>query len=122
MAAGVADRLWEMLDVVDMLEAFEAKLKREPKVTFEIEEWKIGGGYYVRVTLTDGTLSGSKALRRKARQVVGSEMIQRRDCMNDARQLLILQLHTPQKVSAVLRRLFIRQCCFDFGIAEFIRR
>ena len=25
MAAGVADRLWEMTDVVDMLEAFEAR-------------------------------------------------------------------------------------------------
>ena len=44
MAAGVTDRLWEMTDVVDMLDAFEAKRKREPKVTFEVIEWKIGGG------------------------------------------------------------------------------
>lgn len=56
MAAGVTNRLWEMTDVVDVLDAFEAKRKRQPKVTFEIEEWKIGGGYYVRATLTDGTV------------------------------------------------------------------
>ena len=37
------------------LDAFEAKRKRQPKVTFEIEEWKIGGGFYVRATLADGT-------------------------------------------------------------------
>ena len=55
MAAGVTDRLWEMGDVVDMLDAFEAKRKREPKVTFEIDEWKITGGFYVRATLEDGT-------------------------------------------------------------------
>jgi IS1 family transposase len=56
MAAGVTDRLWEMVDVVDMLDAFEAKRKRVPKVTFEIEEWKITGGFYVRATLTDGVV------------------------------------------------------------------
>jgi hypothetical protein len=28
MAAGVTDRLWEMSDVVDMIEAFEASRKR----------------------------------------------------------------------------------------------
>jgi hypothetical protein len=28
MAAGVTDRLWEMADVVEMLEAFEAAPKR----------------------------------------------------------------------------------------------
>jgi hypothetical protein len=56
MAAGVTDRLWEMTDVVDMLDAFEAKRKREPKVTFEIEEWAITGGFFVRATLADGTI------------------------------------------------------------------
>jgi IS1 family transposase len=54
MAAGVTDRLWEMTDVVDMLDAFEAKRKREPKNVFEIDEWKIGGGFYVRATPADG--------------------------------------------------------------------
>jgi hypothetical protein len=29
MAAGVTDRLWEMSDVVDMLDAWEAKEKRD---------------------------------------------------------------------------------------------
>src|SRR5208282_4510140 len=56
MAAGVTDRLWEMVDVIDVLDAFEAKRKRVPKVTFEVDEWKIGGGYYVRATLPDGTV------------------------------------------------------------------
>jgi IS1 family transposase len=55
MAAGVTGRLWEMGDVVDMLDAFETKRKREPKGRFEIDEWKIGGGFYVRVTFADGT-------------------------------------------------------------------
>jgi hypothetical protein len=44
-----------MVDVVDVLDAFEAKRKRQPKVTFEVEGWKIGGGFYVRVTFEDGT-------------------------------------------------------------------
>jgi hypothetical protein len=56
ITAGVTDRLWEMVDVVDMLDAFEANRKRTPKVTFEIHEWKIGGGFYVRATLPDGTV------------------------------------------------------------------
>ena len=45
-----------MTDVVDVLDAFEAKRKRQPKVNFEIDEWKISGGFYVRVTLPDGTV------------------------------------------------------------------
>ena len=56
MAAGVTDRLWEMVDVVDVLDAFEAKRKRQIKPVFEIEQWAIGGGYYVRATLTDGSV------------------------------------------------------------------
>ena len=56
MAAGVTDRLWEMTDAVDMLDAFEAKRKRKPKNIFEIDEWKIGGGFYFRATLADGTV------------------------------------------------------------------
>jgi IS1 family transposase len=53
MAAGVTDRLWEMVDVVDVLDAFEAKRKRQPKVFFEVEPWRIGSGYYVTVTVPD---------------------------------------------------------------------
>jgi hypothetical protein len=55
MAAGVTDRLWEIVDVVDVLDAFEAKRKRAAKPIFEVEQWRIGGGYYVRATLPDGT-------------------------------------------------------------------
>jgi hypothetical protein len=47
MAAGVTDCLWEMVDVVDVLDAFEAVRKRRPKVTFEVPKWTIGGGFYV---------------------------------------------------------------------------
>jgi len=56
MAAGVTDRLWEMVDVVDVLDAFEAKRKRGAKSVFEVEQWRVGGGYYVRATLKDGTV------------------------------------------------------------------
>jgi hypothetical protein len=41
-----------MVDVVDVLDAFEAKRKRQPKVIFEIEELKIGRAFYVRATLS----------------------------------------------------------------------
>jgi IS1 family transposase len=52
MAAGVTNRLWEMTDVVDMLEAFEAKRKRQqPKAVFDVERWRIGEGYYVTVSM-----------------------------------------------------------------------
>jgi hypothetical protein len=56
MAAGVTDRLWEMVDVVDVLDAIEAKRKRAAKPIFEVEQWRIGGEYYVRATLPDGTI------------------------------------------------------------------
>ena len=56
MAAGVFDRLWEMGDVVDMLDAWEAKAKRDAKPTFEICEDTISKGSSVRATLTDGTV------------------------------------------------------------------
>ena len=41
---------------MDVIDAFETKRKREPQVRFEVEEWKIGGSYYVRATLPDGTV------------------------------------------------------------------
>jgi hypothetical protein len=50
------DRLWEMVDVVDVLDAFEAKRKRAAKPIFEVEKWAIGDSWYVRVTLPDGTI------------------------------------------------------------------
>lgn len=51
MAAGVTDRLWEMTDVVDVIEAWEAKEKRDEKPIFEVIAWKIGGGWYVKASL-----------------------------------------------------------------------
>lgn len=39
-----------MTDVVDVLDAFEAKRKRQPKVIFDVERWRIGEGFYVTVT------------------------------------------------------------------------
>src|ERR1700691_133301 len=56
MAAGVTDRLWEMTDVVDVLDAFEAKRKRKPKVDFEIVEWAVTGGFFIRATFADGAV------------------------------------------------------------------
>lgn len=58
MAAGVPDRFWEILDVVDMVDAFEAKRKHAAKPIFEVEQWKIGGENHVRATLPDGGLLG----------------------------------------------------------------
>lgn len=51
IAAGVTDRLWEMSDLVEMIEAFEAKQKRDAKPIFEVIGWKIGGGFYVKASL-----------------------------------------------------------------------
>jgi IS1 family transposase len=51
MAAAVTDRLWEISDLVAMLEAWETKEKRDAKPVFEVMEWKIGGGFYVKATL-----------------------------------------------------------------------
>jgi hypothetical protein len=65
MAAGVTDRLWEMVDVVDMLDAFEAKRERAAKPIFEVEQWAIGGGFYVRATLTDGTVGRIEGFARE---------------------------------------------------------
>lgn len=51
MAAGVTGRLWEMSDIVDVIDAWEAKQKRDNAPIFEVIGWKIGGGWYVRATL-----------------------------------------------------------------------
>jgi hypothetical protein len=52
MAAGVTDRLWEISDLVQALEDWEAQRETEP--TFEPEENRIGGGWFVRVTFPNG--------------------------------------------------------------------
>ena len=52
MAAGVTERLWEMVDaIVDVLDAWEAKEKRDARPLFDVCEVKIGGGFYVRAAL-----------------------------------------------------------------------
>jgi hypothetical protein len=53
IAAGVADRLREMVDIADVLDAFEAKRKRKPKIVFDVVRWRIGQGFYVTVTMPD---------------------------------------------------------------------
>jgi IS1 family transposase len=55
MAAGVTDKLWEMTDIVDVIDTFEIKTKRIRRPIFEVEKWSIGESYYVRVTFPDGT-------------------------------------------------------------------
>ena len=53
MAAGVTDRLWEMVDVVDVLDAFEAKRKRQPKVISMSSRGGSAKAIYVTVTMPD---------------------------------------------------------------------
>ena len=50
--AGVTDRLWEISDLVQVLEDWEALRESEP--SFEIERHKITGDYFVRVTFPNG--------------------------------------------------------------------
>lgn len=52
MAAGVTDRLWEISDLVKVLEDWEAQQESEP--SFEIDTHKIDGRPFVRVTFPDG--------------------------------------------------------------------
>ncbi len=52
MAAGVTDRLWEVQDIVQVLEAWEVQQDKEP--SFEVEENKIGGGWFVRAIFPNG--------------------------------------------------------------------
>jgi hypothetical protein len=48
MAAGVTDKLWEIEDVVGIIEAWEAE-QAVAGITYEIEKEKIGNGYLVRI-------------------------------------------------------------------------
>jgi IS1 family transposase len=78
MAAGVTDRLWEMDDLVDMLEAFETKEKRDAKPVFEVCEWKIGGGIYIRATLPDSDperIEGFKSEAEAARWIKNESVV-----------------------------------------------
>jgi IS1 family transposase len=52
MAAGVTDRLWEISDIVKVLEDWEAQQDNEP--LFDIDTHRIDGKPFVRVTFRDG--------------------------------------------------------------------
>ena len=78
MAAGVTDRLWEMTDLVEMLEAWETKEKRDAKPIFEVLEWKLGGGFYVRATLPDSApkqIDGFKSEAEAARWIKNEAVV-----------------------------------------------
>ena len=73
MAAGVTDRLWEMVDVVDVLDAFEAKRKRQPKSRLSMLS---RGGSATAITSQSRCLTASQKrspirLRRKLRHGAG---------------------------------------------------
>jgi len=66
----VTDRLWEISDLVEMLESFEEKDKRDSRPIFEVIQWAVGGGFYVRATLPnqqpvqiDGFATKAEAVR-----------------------------------------------------------
>jgi hypothetical protein len=48
MAAGVTTRLWEVSDIIAVVEAWEAE-QSTAGITYEIGENRIGGGFYVKV-------------------------------------------------------------------------
>jgi IS1 family transposase len=52
MAAGISDRVWDVSDIVRVLEAWEVQRETEPQ--FEPEAQRIGGGWLVRVTFPNG--------------------------------------------------------------------
>lgn len=53
MAAGVTDRLWDVSDIVRVLEDWEAQ-NRKPETIFAVRKVLIGEGYYVQVMFPNG--------------------------------------------------------------------
>jgi hypothetical protein len=81
MAAGVTDRLWEMVDVVDMLDAFETKRKRVPKVTFEIDDGRSAAVIMCAPRYQTARLIGSKVSRPKVMRGDGLKMNRAHGCI-----------------------------------------
>ncbi len=52
MAAGITDRLWEISDIVKLLEDYETQEKVEP--VFNVHQSQIGDGYLVRALFPNG--------------------------------------------------------------------
>jgi len=48
MGAGVTDRLWEIGDIVAVVDAWEGE-QATAGITYEVGENRIGGGFYVKV-------------------------------------------------------------------------
>jgi IS1 family transposase len=48
MAAGVTDKLWEISDIVKVIEAWEAE-QAVAGITYEVNRNRIGGGFHVRI-------------------------------------------------------------------------
>jgi IS1 family transposase len=48
MAAGVTDRLWDISDIVKVIEAWEVE-QATAGIVYEVGENRVGGGFYVRV-------------------------------------------------------------------------
>ncbi len=89
MAAGVTDRLWEISDVVEMIDAWEAKESRDFKPIFEVLEWKIGGGFYVKATLPNAAPENITGFK--------NEIEALRWIRNDSRTWLHARRHSLEK-------------------------
>lgn len=64
MAAGVTDKLWEIDDVVTLIEEWEAA-NASSAIQFVVRKWAIGGGYYVQVIKRGVELESIKGFERE---------------------------------------------------------
>jgi len=71
-----------MVDVVDVLDAFGAKRARKP--IFEVEQGRIGDGYFVRATLSDGTVDRIEGFATEGKPDAQSKANRRYGFMNGA--------------------------------------
>jgi IS1 family transposase len=64
MAAGVTDKLWEIDDVVTLIEEWEAA-NASSAIQFVVRKWAIGGGYYVQIIKRGVELESIKGFERE---------------------------------------------------------